>query len=277
MPQPKCGHSSGIDVPKLIRVCMDLPLSEQIAAVLVLVRTAERTAEIPGSTFLSLSATVATIARGAIPVALPLGADRIMDSMRLSVNSSGVLSQPLWRPIGRDSRHGRAECSTAKTFHSSRKSIRRKIDRHSSIGISRQPHRGYTIARSVSQCHQPQYRMREIWHRVRRLNNHVELATHAATIHLLNGFLATTTCTTQISTKTTIGTSITLQRLARSQPSECHDLEGEKLIDTVISWRFAQHAHLTNACDTPKARDWEPAPKSTVGGCACLQRRGGYH
>ncbi len=68
---------------------MDLPLSEQIAAVLVLVRTAERTAEIPGSTFLSLSATVATIARGAIPVALPLGADRIMDSMRLSVNQLG--------------------------------------------------------------------------------------------------------------------------------------------------------------------------------------------
>ncbi|GAB6922422.1 hypothetical protein JCM9803A_28720 [Rhodococcus erythropolis] len=89
MPQPKCGHCSGIDVPKLIRVCMDLPLSEQIAAVLVLVRTAERTAEIPGSTFLSLSATVATIARGAIPVALPLGADRIMDSMRLSVNQLG--------------------------------------------------------------------------------------------------------------------------------------------------------------------------------------------
>jgi aerobic C4-dicarboxylate transport protein len=47
---------------------------------------------VPGSSFLALSATVAAIGHGAIPVAavaLLLGADRIMDSMRVSVNLLG--------------------------------------------------------------------------------------------------------------------------------------------------------------------------------------------
>jgi aerobic C4-dicarboxylate transport protein len=49
-------------------------------------------AGVPGSSFLALSATVAAIGHGAIPVAavaLLLGADRIMDSMRVSVNLLG--------------------------------------------------------------------------------------------------------------------------------------------------------------------------------------------
>jgi aerobic C4-dicarboxylate transport protein len=49
-------------------------------------------AGVPGSSFLALSATVAAIGHGAIPVAavaLLLGADRIMDSMRVTVNLLG--------------------------------------------------------------------------------------------------------------------------------------------------------------------------------------------
>jgi aerobic C4-dicarboxylate transport protein len=49
-------------------------------------------AGVPGSPFLALSATVAAIGHGAIPVAavaLLLGADRIMDSMRVTVNLLG--------------------------------------------------------------------------------------------------------------------------------------------------------------------------------------------
>src|SRR6185312_12070181 len=71
---------------------VDLSLGEQITAVLVLMLTSKGMAGVPGSSFLALSATVAAIGQGAIPVAavaLLLGADRIMDSMRVSVNLLG--------------------------------------------------------------------------------------------------------------------------------------------------------------------------------------------
>jgi aerobic C4-dicarboxylate transport protein len=71
---------------------VDLSLGEQITAVLVLMMTSKGMAGVPGSSFLALSATVAAIGHGAIPVAavaLLLGADRIMDSMRVSVNLLG--------------------------------------------------------------------------------------------------------------------------------------------------------------------------------------------
>ena len=61
-------------------------------AVLVLMLTSKGMAGVPGSSFLALSATIAAIGHGAIPVAavaLLLGADRIMDSMRVSVNLIG--------------------------------------------------------------------------------------------------------------------------------------------------------------------------------------------
>lgn len=71
---------------------VDLTLGEQITAVLILMLTSKGMAGVPGSSFLALSATVAAIGHGAIPVAavaLLLGADRIMDSMRVSVNLLG--------------------------------------------------------------------------------------------------------------------------------------------------------------------------------------------
>ena len=71
---------------------VDLTLGEQITATLVLMLTSKGMAGVPGSSFLALSATVAAIGHGAIPVAavaLLLGADRIMDSMRVSVNLLG--------------------------------------------------------------------------------------------------------------------------------------------------------------------------------------------
>lgn len=71
---------------------VDLSLGEQITAVLVLMLTSKGMAGVPGSSFLALSATVAAIGHGAISVAavaLLLGADRIMDSMRVSVNLLG--------------------------------------------------------------------------------------------------------------------------------------------------------------------------------------------
>ena len=71
---------------------VDLTLGEQLTAVLVLMLTSKGMAGVPGSSFLALSATVAAIGHGAIPVAavaLLLGADRIMDSMRVSVNLLG--------------------------------------------------------------------------------------------------------------------------------------------------------------------------------------------
>jgi aerobic C4-dicarboxylate transport protein len=71
---------------------VELSLGEQITALLVLMLTSKGMAGVPGSSFLALSATVAAIGHGAIPVAavaLLLGADRIMDSMRVSVNLLG--------------------------------------------------------------------------------------------------------------------------------------------------------------------------------------------
>lgn len=71
---------------------VDLSLGEQITAVLVLTLTSKGMAGVPGSSFLALSATVAAVGHGAVPVAavaLLLGADRIMDSMRVSVNLLG--------------------------------------------------------------------------------------------------------------------------------------------------------------------------------------------
>jgi aerobic C4-dicarboxylate transport protein len=69
-----------------------LTFGEQLTAVLVLMLTSKGMAGVPGSSFLALSATVAAIGHGDIPVAavaLLLGADRIMDSMRVSVNLLG--------------------------------------------------------------------------------------------------------------------------------------------------------------------------------------------
>ncbi|MGC4934797.1 C4-dicarboxylate transporter DctA [Gordonia sp. DT30] len=71
---------------------VDLSLGEQLTAVLVLMLTSKGMAAVPGSSFLALSATVAAIGHGSIPVAavaLLLGPDRIMDSMRVSVNLLG--------------------------------------------------------------------------------------------------------------------------------------------------------------------------------------------
>jgi aerobic C4-dicarboxylate transport protein len=71
---------------------VNLSVGEQITAVLVLMLTSKGMAGVPGSSFLALSATVAAVGHGSIPVAavaLLLGADRIMDSMRVSVNLLG--------------------------------------------------------------------------------------------------------------------------------------------------------------------------------------------
>lgn len=71
---------------------VDLSFTEQLTAVLVLMLTSKGMAGVPGSSFLALSATIGAIGHGAIPVAavaLLLGADRIMDSMRVSVNLLG--------------------------------------------------------------------------------------------------------------------------------------------------------------------------------------------
>lgn len=96
------GYSFNLDGATLyLSICMlflaqalgvDLTLGEQITAVLILMLTSKGMAGVPGSSFLALSATVAAIGHGAIPVAavaLLLGADRIMDSMRVSVNLLG--------------------------------------------------------------------------------------------------------------------------------------------------------------------------------------------
>lgn len=69
-----------------------LSLGEQITALLVLMLTSKGMAGVPGSSFLALSATVSAIGHSAIPVgavALLLGVDRIMDSMRVTVNLLG--------------------------------------------------------------------------------------------------------------------------------------------------------------------------------------------
>ncbi|MFD9108435.1 cation:dicarboxylate symporter family transporter [Streptomyces bottropensis] len=71
-------------------VGVDLSLSQQITVILVLMLTSKGMAGIPGSAFLALSATASSL--GAIPagaVALLLGVDRIMDSMRVVTNLLG--------------------------------------------------------------------------------------------------------------------------------------------------------------------------------------------
>lgn len=67
-----------------------LTLEQQVAALGVLLLTSKGMAGVPGSSFLALSATATTL--GLFPVAgvaLLLGADRVMDSMRVSVNLLG--------------------------------------------------------------------------------------------------------------------------------------------------------------------------------------------
>lgn len=71
---------------------VNLSIGEQITALLVLMLTSKGMAAVPGSSFLALSATITAIGHGSIPVAavaILLGADRIMDSMRVSVNLLG--------------------------------------------------------------------------------------------------------------------------------------------------------------------------------------------
>ncbi|WP_268958814.1 cation:dicarboxylate symporter family transporter, partial [Nonomuraea aridisoli] len=66
--------------------------------------TSKGMAGVPGSSLLALSATVGAIGHGDIPVAavaLLLGADRIMDSMRVSVNLSATASPPSSSPAGK--------------------------------------------------------------------------------------------------------------------------------------------------------------------------------
>ncbi|MEU9189701.1 cation:dicarboxylase symporter family transporter [Streptomyces sp. NPDC048484] len=71
-------------------VGVDLSLGQQITVVLVLMLTSKGMAGVPGSAFLALSATASAL--GVIPagaVALLLGVDRIMDSMRVVTNLLG--------------------------------------------------------------------------------------------------------------------------------------------------------------------------------------------
>ncbi len=68
----------------------NLTLGQQLAALGVLLLTSKGMAGVPGSSFLALSATAGAL--GLFPVAgvaLLLGADRIMDSMRVSINLLG--------------------------------------------------------------------------------------------------------------------------------------------------------------------------------------------
>jgi aerobic C4-dicarboxylate transport protein len=69
---------------------VDLSPGQQITVVLVLMLTSKGMAGVPGSAFLALSATASSL--GVIPagaVALLLGVDRIMDSMRVATNLLG--------------------------------------------------------------------------------------------------------------------------------------------------------------------------------------------
>ncbi|MFF2521037.1 cation:dicarboxylate symporter family transporter [Streptomyces liangshanensis] len=69
---------------------VELSLGQQVTVVLVLMLTSKGMAGVPGSAFLALSATASTL--GVIPagaVALLLGVDRIMDSMRVVTNLLG--------------------------------------------------------------------------------------------------------------------------------------------------------------------------------------------
>ncbi|MFI2780638.1 cation:dicarboxylate symporter family transporter [Streptomyces sp. ALB3] len=71
-------------------VGVDLTLGQQITVVLVLMLSSKGMAGVPGSAFLALSATVSAL--GVVPagaVALLLGVDRIMDTMRVATNLLG--------------------------------------------------------------------------------------------------------------------------------------------------------------------------------------------
>lgn len=73
-------------------VGVHLSFGEQLTALLVLMLTSKGMAGVPGSSFLALSATIGAIGHHAIPVgavALLLGVDRIMDSMRVTINLLG--------------------------------------------------------------------------------------------------------------------------------------------------------------------------------------------
>ncbi len=68
----------------------DLSIADQLMMVLILLLTSKGMAGVPGSAFLALSATATAL--GAFPaagVALLLGADRLMDTMRVSINLLG--------------------------------------------------------------------------------------------------------------------------------------------------------------------------------------------
>ncbi|MET9797826.1 C4-dicarboxylate transporter DctA [Nocardiopsis alba] len=68
----------------------DLSVADQLMMVLILLLTSKGMAGVPGSAFLALSATATAL--GAFPaagVALLLGADRLMDTMRVSINLLG--------------------------------------------------------------------------------------------------------------------------------------------------------------------------------------------
>ncbi|MFE6932891.1 cation:dicarboxylate symporter family transporter [Streptomyces sp. NPDC057699] len=71
-------------------VGVELTLEQQVTVVLVLMLSSKGMAGVPGSAFLALSATVSAL--GVIPagaVALLLGVDRIMDTMRVATNLLG--------------------------------------------------------------------------------------------------------------------------------------------------------------------------------------------
>ncbi|MDX3630847.1 cation:dicarboxylase symporter family transporter [Streptomyces europaeiscabiei] len=71
-------------------VGVDLTLGQQVTVILMLMLTSKGMAGVPGSAFLALSATASAL--GVIPagaVALLLGVDRIMDSMRVATNLLG--------------------------------------------------------------------------------------------------------------------------------------------------------------------------------------------
>lgn len=71
-------------------VGVELTIGQQITVVLVLILTSKGMAGVPGSAFIALSATASAV--GVIPVAavaLILGADRIMDTMRVVTNLLG--------------------------------------------------------------------------------------------------------------------------------------------------------------------------------------------
>ncbi|MFW5417200.1 C4-dicarboxylate transporter DctA [Nocardiopsis sp. CNT-189] len=69
---------------------VDMSMTDQLMMVLILLLTSKGMAGVPGSAFLALSATATAL--GAFPaagVALLLGADRLMDTMRVSINLLG--------------------------------------------------------------------------------------------------------------------------------------------------------------------------------------------